>query len=886
MSMAHYSNDARAMCRLFCLAACVVFSHQARALDVELRPSGGSPMIHVNGQPVSPLMFFGWESGSGGLPTVCSLDDQWREFSITVESPENTTGESGIHFRMGGEGTGTVWVDNIRVYPGDKTDTPPANWAREGDFEGTREEVSNAWNFYQTGGAAATWKLDPETNVSGKQSLRVDITAPGSNPMHLHWYQTGYSVKKGQKYTYSLWMKADKPRHGDFMMLHIGDPWIIYPQASALDTPFAQQVRLARGAGVHIVSLGIPLQWPKPGDTHDFREVDRCLESALKSDPEALLLPRFGMEPPNWWLQEHPESRMSFDDGETLFFSVASEAWRADMQPPLRALVRHCEEKFGEHILGYHPCGQHTGEWFYQRSWEPVLSDFSPAMEAGFRAWLAARYETVEALRKAWSDPTLDFSSAKIPAAEQQRKSSLGLFRDPAVERALCDFCLYKHIAMETPLETMARIIKEETQRKKLTCFFYGYLFDMHGIPMGPQNSGHLAMARILGCPDVDILCSPISYLDRELGGAGMFMSAVDSVRAHGKLWLNEDDTRTYLTQPADGFGRVDTPGGTLWVHQRNFAQLWPRRLATWYMDLGGVGWLNGQDLWDNIGRLQRFCQKHLAEPALWQPEAVLIVDEDSPNYLAASSTLNSPLVYEMRSQYFRMGAPFGIYLLSDLVAGKISPAKVYFFANCFHLDNKQREAIARATHGKTAVWFYGAGFLNDTASDENISECIGINVARRPAEPAVIQIESGNAELTKNIHEPFGVPATADPLWAATDPGAEILGRYASGGAALAAKQTPGGLRVYIGAWRCPAQLLRNILTASGVHVYCDSGDVLLTDGRFLSLTAASPGSKKISLPKASSVRDALGEQPLFQNVTEFTLDMQLGETRMFLIQ
>ena len=118
-------------------------------------------------------------------------------------------------------------------------------------------------------------------------------------------------------------------------------------------------------------------------------------------DTQALLLPRFGMAPPESWLAQHPGDRLLFDDGQTVSMSMASEAWRTEMQTHLRALVQHCEAKFGDHMLGYHPCGQHTGEWFYERSWEPRLSDFSPAMNAGFRKWIRVQYGTVEELRGA-----------------------------------------------------------------------------------------------------------------------------------------------------------------------------------------------------------------------------------------------------------------------------------------------------------------------------------------------------------------------------------------------------------------------------------------------------------------------------------------------------
>ncbi|MCX5768836.1 MAG: beta-galactosidase [Candidatus Hydrogenedentes bacterium] len=865
----------------------------AFGLKAEVKPYKGSPMIHVNGKPVSPLMFFGWESGFVA-PTDVLLSTEWREFSITVTAPEDTEGATGIHFRMGGEGPGTVWVDNIRVYPGEKMAQPAENWARGGDFEGSRDDVERDWRLFKTLEAEASWTLDTATKASGNQSLRTDITSAGTDHMHVHWYQTGYSVKAGQKYTYSVWMKADKPRTVDLMMVHIGAPWTIYPTESASSTAYVQQVRLARDAGVHIYSFGMPMPWPRAGTEPDFSEVDRTIETTLREDPQALLLPRFDMIPPGWWLDEHPGDRMLFDDGATVSVSVASEAWRAEMQTHLRALVRHCEAKYGDHILGYHPCGQHTGEWFYERSWEPRLSDFSPAMNTGFRNWVQAKYGTVDALRAAWNRPDITFDSVQVPTAERQLHTTLGLFRDPASERDVIDYFYYKQIAMEEPLELMARAIKEETRGNKLTCFFYGYLFDMHGIPMGPQHSGHLAMARMLQCPDVDILCSPISYLDRELGGAGMFMSAVDSVRAHGKLWLNEDDTRTYLTPPASGFGRVDTPQGTMWVHQRNFAQIWPRRLATWYMDLGGNGWLNGKDLWDNIERLQQFYREYLAEPARWTPDVALIVDEDSPKYAASTIQLGCPLVYEMRSQYFRMGAPFGIYLLSDLVAGNVPPSKVYFFANCYRLDARQRKAVLRATRGKTAVWFYGGGFLSDTANDSNMIQMIGLHLRRGapevgagvnrvvPPAPGVGGVSA--PALAAGLSEPFRNVTMLDPLWIVDDPGADIIARYPSGGAAVASKQTDDGLRVYVGALHCPAKLLRNILAASGVHVYSDSDDVLLTNGRFISITATSAGMKHLTFPQPCTLTDALDNQKVLRDIKELDLDLALGETRMFL--
>ncbi|MGC9317822.1 MAG: beta-galactosidase [Armatimonadota bacterium] len=853
----------------------------AADLVAEVTEHHGSPMLHINGRPACPLMFFGHPSSG---PTVVEIGTQWQQYHSTFVAPEDNEGRAGIHFRVGGDGPGTVWVDDVRLYPGPQVDEPQENLVRHGDWEAAREEIEQDWTLYQApqANARAQWALDPSTSVSGQQSLRIDIENAGSSRMHLHFYQSGHTVRRGETYTYSLWMKADRPRTVDFMALHIGPPWTIY---GAESTHYTRQARMARDAGVHIYSFGIPMPWPRPGEEPDFHAVDLAFERTLRIDPEALCLPRFGTGPPSWWLEEHPDHRLLFDDGSTTGWTMASEAWRQEMQPHLRALVRHCEERYGDHVLGYHPCGQNTGEWFYFNSWHPRFSGFSPPMNEGFRRWLREKYGTIEALREAWGRPDVSFDAIEVPTAEQRAATGDGMFRDPAAERHVIDWFEYKQVAMERPLRTMARIIKEETQRRKLVVLFYGYTFDMSGLPHGPQISGHLAMRELLACPDVDILCSPISYFDRGLGGSGPFMSAVDSVRAAGKLWLNEDDTRTHLADEDAGFGRVDSPQASRWVHRRNFGQLLPRRLACWYMDLANAGWLEGEDLWENIGGLRRIYERELDEPARWQPEVALILDEVSPLYSRCSHELHRPLVSSMRAPVYRCGAPFRIHLLSDLVAGRVPPVRAYIFLNCFRLTDRQRAAIARETRGRAAIWLYGSGYLNETGDAANIAALTGIGVEDTEPQAGWIQPEAGSP-LVEGIDEPFGTETQLDPLWRVSDPGVEVIGRYGDDSIAAAAEDTADGLRVYIGGLHCPARLLRNVLRRAGVHLWVDSDDIVLTDGRFLALTASEAGHKSLHLDRRCDVTDAMSGEPVAQGVEALDLHMQLGETRLFMLR
>ncbi len=870
----------RSLLTFLLMGAIAMSASQVWSLEAQVKEHLGSPTLLVNGQPRVPLVFFGWAGTRGPRPV--KIGPKWQQLHVTFVCPEDNAAHGGVQFRVGGGPPGTVWVDDCRFYRGEFREHPPENMLKFGDWESPKAEMEGTWVLFQRkqDGADVEWDVDRSTKVSGEQSCKITIRGGGKNPMHAHFFQSGMNLKQGQRYTYSLWMKSNEERTVDFFALHQGPPWTIYSPEENSD--YESQVELAAAAGVHIFSFGIPMPWPKPGEEPDFSGVDRALELTLRKDPQGLLLPRFGCAPPKWWQEEHPDEVMWFSDGKREGMCMASELWRRECLEHLRALVRHCEENYGDHMLGYHPCGQHTGEWFYLRSWEPVLSDFSPAMSAGFRKWVQAKYRTEGALREAWANPQVTFAQVEVPSAEEQTATSLGFFRDPQKERKVIDYFEYKQLAMEEPLEQMARAIKEETGGRKLVTFFYGYIFDMHGIPRGPQTSGHLAMAKMLQCPDVDILTSPISYADRQLGGAGMFMCAVDSVRDHGKLWLNEDDTRTYLTPEKAGFGRVETPQGTLWVHQRNFAQLLPRRLACWYMDLGGQGWLNGADIWQNIGRLRELYEQALQQPATWSPEVAVIVDEVSPYYTKCTRDLHSPLVYQMRSQLFRMGVPFRINLLSDLTTGKLPPAKAYIFLNCFHLTDEDRRAIAAATKGRTAVWFYGGGFINEEASVQNMRQVIGLPLERGKAQAG--QVARGSDGLCAGLpEEPFGTKTVLDPLWTVREAeGVRVLGRYADGSVAAAVQDTTDGLRAYIGALHTPARLLRNLLRESGVHLYLDSDDVVLTDGKFLAVVASSAGKKTIMLPRKSDVMDLLTGESVARGAERFELEMELGEARL----
>jgi beta-galactosidase len=335
---------------------------------------------------------------------------------------------------------------------------------------------------------------------------------------------------------------------------------------------------------------------------------------------------------------------MVFSDGTTgTMPSIHCPAWRRDAAVYLTTLVKHLEEKYPGNMIGYHPCGQETAEWFYSQFWEGKTPGFEAAALTAFRAWLKTRYASDEELRKAWHDETATLGEATVPTAAQCASVTTdGCFRDPAIERKVTDFFAFQNEAMADVAADFCRVVKEHAPRK-LTVTFYGYPFELSAAPHGIQSSGHLALRRILESPHVDALCGPVSYLNRLGGGGGYYMGPADSLALHGKLWLVEDDTRTYHAKPpSPEIAALVDPNGawkllitrdareTRGVLSRNFAHFFTHGHAAWWMDLLGEGWYDDPEIWQQLGKLHAFYQQSMTRRQPYQPEIAVIMDEVS----------------------------------------------------------------------------------------------------------------------------------------------------------------------------------------------------------------------------------------------------------------
>lgn len=625
------------------------------ALTVRVESPNGAPRLVVDGKPVRARMFWG-APGAASMP----VSNDWQQVNFEFVATGNATNGT-MHFRFGKE-TGDVELRDIKL-------------------DGRNLDDWVVWPPR----AAGALQRDGGT-------LRVRLSPANEESSGFHIYsRPNLAVLKGQRYRVSFGVRATPARSLNIAFYRPGQRYV---RIGGPPNVFESQIKLAADAGVNFVSFPADPPWPRPGEVADWSDVDDVCEMVLRANPNALLLPRIGLYPPLWWREAHPDDVMQWDDGHRDNAVPASPQFRRDAAERLTALIEHLEEKFGDHVAGYHPTGQNTAEWFYLDTWKRPLNGYAPADLAAWQRWL-----------KAHGKP-----EAPVPTPAERRATNI------FASATVTDWARFQQEAMADCVCELARAARKASRGRKLVVFFYGYVFEFGPVANGPAASGHYALRRVLDCPDIDVLCSPISYFDRGLGGSAPSMSAAESVALAGKLWLNEDDTHTYLAtgEPPGSRDHVTTLEQTNAELVRNVAQEALRNFGMWWMDLGATGWFNDPGMWAEMTRLRGLDEAMLRKPTPFRPEVAVVIDEQSMLRVAPGGVATTRRnIYEVRAPLGRMGAPYGQYLLDDVLARRVK-AKLYVFVNGWQYSPEERARLARRLRGES-LFVEAAGVTSES---------------------------------------------------------------------------------------------------------------------------------------------------------------------------
>ena len=849
------------MVRHCLVSSCLLLALPAPALTVRVQPTPGGPQIHVDGKAVPPRFFWG-SMNSGRMAAT----PEWSERSFEF-APGEVKGTGTLHFRFS-QVPGEVLLADVRlqdVQSGADV-LPPGSFATPAGFK-------ENWHLWPLGAANTVGQVEVQEGA-----LRVTLSKPpagGAWPdFHLHSQQV-LSFLPDRTYRCSFRAKAT-PAQDLRVSLYsvVGGSWnyIGGPPGA-----FLHQVALARDAGVNLVSYSSPSCWTPPEQPENWGPLDTLCRQIIAVNPKVLLVPRVSANAPGWWLERHPEGRMVYDGDKVVSHSCVSDReYRADVCAYLERLSRHLTEAFPEHFAGLHPCGQNTGEWFYQDSWLRPLSGYDPATKAAFRQWLKARGVAAA-------------ESAEPPSAEARRAHPYGLLRDPAKERLLIEFARFQQEEMAEHVTAMAAACRKGTGGQKLVVFFYGYLFEFPPLQTGAPTSGHYALSTVLKSPDIDILCSPISYTDRDWLGSAPCMTAAESVMNAGILWLNEDDSRTFLDprqQEHVQEGGLVNLEQTQQVMLRNTAQEALRGFGSWWMDLPAQGWFDDARIWEMMVALQPVDAALLQRRQRFTPEIAAIVDEDSMCHLpGGSAAFARPLIYDGRAALGRCGAPYGQYLLDDVIAQKV-PAKLQVFLAAWALTAAERAALAAPHPGQARVWCYAPGYVYPDRLDlAGIKDLTGfetrpVSLPSAAVTPTAAGQQAGLTEGWEALN-PWAPKEPIQPLFAVTATPAETWAVYSDGSPAVVVRQSERGLEAFVGVPKLTPELLRALAQLAGVHLYIEGKATVWASEGFLSFQAQATGPLTLDTGQEGTISDALTGKPLGRG-PRLTLSVTQGETRV----
>lgn len=609
--------------------------------------------------------------------------------------------------------------------------------------------------------------------------------------------------------------------------------------------------------GSHLYTTDISLGWVGEG-RYDYASFDSSCRELLAADPKALVFPRFHVSAPSDWMDARPDEVVGYADpaswedkggwGGPRHPSWASELWLKDACEAIRQLLGHAaRSEWASHIIGWHVGSGVYGEWHI---WNPqYYPDTSPAFCRAFEKWMS---------QHAPGKP------ARLPTIAERKTGRQGIFHDPVLDRGMIDHAEFLHRIGAEALLAFAKVVKEESNRRSLVVAFNGYMPDL-GIP---HDGDHSAFELVVRSPDVDILSSPHTYRRRKPGDEGMFRGFVGSVRAHGKLWLDEQDDRTCFAALGAEWQKAHTHVKTvpesveiLW---RGFAQALTHNVGLWMMDQGAM-WQKLKEAHfyrekSIVSALESMCaigDRSMTRERKRVSEVAIICSYRTRYYVADPSPEADPIVRlyaTALAEWGKCGVPFDIYQISEMFDKGVPEYKAYVFLDTFFMSEAELKQVnALKARGKSMLYYYAPALMSETAiSLERTSALLGMPVRFAPS-----------ADLTiRSLEVVEGTPCAK---------GVELFRK---------------GNQFFTPESSLPANEIRLFCQAAGVHIYSETDDPVLAGGGYISLHAASTGVKTLrsSIP-VYWVNERTGERTP-SPVDKISMPMEFGQTVLFSVE
>ena len=360
-------------------------------------------------------------------------------------------------------------------------------------------------------------------------------------------------------------------------------------------------------------------------DEPDWETFDSLFIQVIDACPDALIFPRMNLSPNEMWERANPDELCDEGMAELHRPCFSSDRWVEEMKRTYSLAIDRVESSdYAEHVIGYQFAVGNTEEWFPH----DMKGSIGKRSREKFKEYCDGN---------------------KLEPTDED----LYAFLSDIVAERICD---------------LASFTKERVGRNKLVGTFYGYTLECPS-----RTSCHHSLDKVLACPDIDFLCSPVSYAsDRNLGRDHGCMLPCDSLREHGKLYFSENDTRTHLTgvpfpelpyfqNPVFKPKRYDDTVEMLKLH---YCRSLIHGYAHWWFDMWG-GWYDDPVYMSEMREFLEISGRAMGKPMGSVSSLAVFVDEKAYKYCGDDSA-GMAVAYHFRDVLGKIGAPYDCYLASD----------------------------------------------------------------------------------------------------------------------------------------------------------------------------------------------------------------------------
>jgi len=632
--------------------------------------------------------------------------------------------------------------------------------------------------------------------------------------------------------------------------------------------------------------------WSDERTPLDLTVVQKLIRGVTDVCPEASIMIRLHVHPPQWWYKMHRGECASYADGEHVEYDEAARFKRYQHNDPASGVIRYsfasqlwldtmtgkvaefCERlartEEGKSVAAIQVAAGIYGEWHYWGFIENI-PDVSSSMQAHFEDWLREKYGTEDRLRDAWNRKDVSFDSAEVPSAKDRAEANKSLFLDLSTHRNLVDYYQCQHALVADCLIHFSKTVKEHWGRPIVVGAFYGYFFPMFS---KETLGGHLALERVLNSRYVDFLAGPQCYFPDafELGEPARSRGLPATCRLHEKLWLDEYDTQPNISALTPIGASSKTPGYDQTINtavaivRRNMAVSAVQGQGFWFFDFGVAGGRQYSEAKDNgsngwwdfppllkvIGETRSVFTRESGRPYRSDADVLMVFDTDVYYELSTDISLLAPvsaITGYNPSSAWEAGVAADYIHLDDLHLVNLKQYKVIVFNNTFRITDEQRTFIGNyvAKDGRHLIWFYAPGYSDGRIhSLENMVATTGIKLGILPP-GGEAGVSIGNDAF--HYQYSFGAQAVS-PLFFVSDKEVTPMGVYSQNGAvAIARKELPESKAWFVGLPDQSGGVMKYVLKQTPAHIYGTDKEVFYVGNGMVIMHTGKQGLHRITL-------------------------------------